>query len=79
VSIYLILAAALGPGVHSVSNRSDYKKEKNNVSGSRALPVLRADNLTAICEPIARQCWIFDISQPCRPPGPVIGIALLIR
>jgi hypothetical protein len=32
-SIYLILPAALGPGVHSVSNRNEYQKQKNNVSG----------------------------------------------
>jgi hypothetical protein len=31
-SIYLILPAALGPGVYSVSNRNEYQK-KNNVSG----------------------------------------------
>jgi hypothetical protein len=32
-SIYLILAAALGPGVCSASNRNEYQKQKNNVSG----------------------------------------------
>jgi hypothetical protein len=32
-SIYLILPAALGPGVHSVSNRNEYQKQKSNVSG----------------------------------------------
>jgi hypothetical protein len=32
-SIYLILSAALGPGVYSVSNRNEYPKQKNNVSG----------------------------------------------
>jgi hypothetical protein len=32
-SIYLILPAALGPGVLSASNRNEYKKQKNNVSG----------------------------------------------
>jgi hypothetical protein len=30
--IYLILPAALGPGVHSASNRNEYQKQKN-VSG----------------------------------------------
>jgi hypothetical protein len=33
VSIDLILPAALGPGVHSASNRNEYQKQKNNVSG----------------------------------------------
>jgi hypothetical protein len=32
-SIYLILPAALGPGVYSASNRNEYRKQRNNVSG----------------------------------------------
>jgi hypothetical protein len=32
-SIYLILLAALGPGVYSASNRYEYQKQKNNISG----------------------------------------------
>jgi hypothetical protein len=33
-SIYLILPASLGPGIHSASNRNEYQKLKNNeVSG----------------------------------------------
>jgi hypothetical protein len=28
-----ILPAALGPGVYSASNRNEYRKQKNNVSG----------------------------------------------
>jgi hypothetical protein len=32
-SIYLILPAALRPGVSSASNRNEYQKQKNNVSG----------------------------------------------
>jgi hypothetical protein len=31
-SIYLILPAALGPGVHSASARNEYQKQKNIVS-----------------------------------------------
>jgi hypothetical protein len=32
--IYLILPAALGPGVYSASDRNEYQKQKNNnVSG----------------------------------------------
>jgi hypothetical protein len=30
---YLILPAALGPGVQPASNRNEYQKQKNNVSG----------------------------------------------
>jgi hypothetical protein len=32
-SIYLILPAALGPGVHSASNSNEYQKQKNKISG----------------------------------------------
>jgi hypothetical protein len=32
-SIYLILPAALGPGVYETSKRNEYQKQKNNVSG----------------------------------------------
>jgi hypothetical protein len=31
--IYLLLPAALGPVVHSASNRNDYHKQKKHVSG----------------------------------------------
>jgi hypothetical protein len=34
-SIYLILPAALGPGVYSPSNRNEYQKQKN-VSGKKS-------------------------------------------
>jgi hypothetical protein len=33
LSSYLILLIALGPGVYSASNRNEYQKHKNNVSG----------------------------------------------
>jgi hypothetical protein len=32
-TIYAILLAALGPGIYSASNRNEYQKHKNNVSG----------------------------------------------
>jgi hypothetical protein len=35
-SIYLILPAALGPGVYSVSKRNGYQKQKNNTSGQQS-------------------------------------------
>jgi hypothetical protein len=31
--IYLILSAALDPGISSASNRNEYQKQKNKVSG----------------------------------------------
>jgi hypothetical protein len=52
VSIYLILLAALGPGIYSDCNRDEYQKRKYNIPGSRARPVRQDDNLTAIYEPI---------------------------
>jgi hypothetical protein len=30
LSVYLILPAALGPGVYSASSRNEYQKHKNN-------------------------------------------------
>jgi hypothetical protein len=53
LSIYLILLAALGPGVYSASNRNEYQKHKIMLLGSKAWPICRADNFTDICEPIA--------------------------
>jgi hypothetical protein len=50
-SIYVILQVALGPGVYLAANRNEYQKEQMFL-GSTELLVLRADNLTAICEPI---------------------------
>jgi hypothetical protein len=50
--MYLILPAALGPGVYTASNRNEYGNRKVMFLGSRARAVRRADNLTAICEPI---------------------------
>jgi hypothetical protein len=46
--------------------------------GSKVRPVRRADNLTAVCEPLSIQCAILNISQPYRPPLPVTEIALLL-
>jgi hypothetical protein len=31
-----MIASALGPGVHSASNRNEYQKQKNNVSGEQS-------------------------------------------
>jgi hypothetical protein len=70
------LAAALGPGVHSAANRNEYHKQKNNVSGEYNAAV----GLTTLPQSMSRlsmQCGILNISQPYRPPRPVMGIALL--
>jgi hypothetical protein len=42
--------------------------------GEKVLLVRRADNLTAIYEPIV---YILNISQPYKPPRPVTGMSLL--
>jgi hypothetical protein len=47
LKIYLILPAALFPGVYSASNRNEYQKHKSKVRH-----VHTADNFTAIYEPI---------------------------
>jgi hypothetical protein len=51
-SIYLLLLAALGPGVHLASNKNEYQKQEQIFLGSRTLPVLKANNLTVFFEPI---------------------------
>jgi hypothetical protein len=43
----LILPAAYVPGVDSASNRNEYQ-----VPGGKGRPVLKANNLIAICQPI---------------------------
>jgi hypothetical protein len=48
-SVYLILEAALGSGVHSASNTNEYQK---NYLGSKVQPERKADNITAISERI---------------------------
>jgi hypothetical protein len=51
------LQAAIGPGVYSASNRTEYQKQKNNVSVDKARSALKADILTAICEPTVYTMW----------------------
>jgi hypothetical protein len=41
-----------GPGVDSTSNRNEYQEYSWNVLGGKGRPARRADNLTAIYEPI---------------------------
>jgi hypothetical protein len=51
-SCYVILTAAIGPGVYSGFNRNEHQKQKNNVLGGKARPMRRVDNFTPICDPI---------------------------
>jgi hypothetical protein len=48
--IYLILPAALGPGVYAASNRYEYQKQKDRFLRSKAWLIHKADSLTAIFE-----------------------------
>jgi hypothetical protein len=51
-SIDLILSAALGPGIIQLLTEMSIGSRKIMFLGSKAWPVSRAVNLTAICEPI---------------------------
>jgi hypothetical protein len=51
-SIYLIIPAALSPGVHWTLNRNEYQKHKNMFLKSRAQSVHEADSLTIAYDPI---------------------------
>jgi hypothetical protein len=55
--MYLIIPAALGPGVHLTSNRDECQKQKNNISGSEVWPVHRVDNFATIFEPVVYTMW----------------------
>jgi hypothetical protein len=45
-------SAAPGPGVYSASNRNEYQELKIIFLGCKVRPARKADNLTAISEPI---------------------------
>jgi hypothetical protein len=56
-AIFCSIPAALGPGVHTASNRNENQNRKMMFLWSRERPVRRADNLTAICEPTVYTIW----------------------
>jgi hypothetical protein len=62
-----------GSGVGSGFNRN----ERQESSWGKAWPPPKADNLLAFVSRLSRKCEIFNVSQPYRPPRPIIQIALL--
>jgi hypothetical protein len=47
-----------------------------NHPGSKGRPALKADNLTAICEPIVKKMWEPRRLKPYGPQRPVTGMSL---
>jgi hypothetical protein len=78
-SIYLVLQASLGLGVHSACNRNEYQKQKNKCFwGLECGRCVELTTLPPSVSRLPRQCGILIISQLFRPPRPGTGIAFLL-
>jgi hypothetical protein len=77
VSIYLILPTALGPWVYSVLTEMSTRIRKKNLWGVEYGWCIRLTTLPPSMSQLCRQCGVLNISQPYRPPRPVMGITLL--
>jgi hypothetical protein len=49
-----------------------------NIPGGKGRPTRKFENLTAICEPIAKKMWEPQRLTTCGPPRPVTGTALTL-
>jgi hypothetical protein len=76
--MYLILPAALALGfTQPLTEMSTTNIKIIMFLGSKVQQVRRVDNIMPSVSHLSRHCGIFNISQPYRPPRPVMGIALL--
>jgi hypothetical protein len=78
LSIYLILPAALAPGIYSAANTYEYQKQGKCFCGVKRGRRVSLTTSSPSASRLSRQCEIFSISQPCRPPRPATGIVLLV-
>jgi hypothetical protein len=78
LSVYLILSAALGTGIYSVSNRNEYKTGmKSNLGGVERGRSLRLTSSPSVGQ-LSRQCEILNVSQLYSPPQPLMRIAFIV-
>jgi hypothetical protein len=68
VSIYVVLAAAIGPGGYSPSNRKEYQMQIKMFWGLKRGRYMRLTTLAPTVCQFSRQCGILNISQLYRPP-----------